>query len=160
MSICSKLFWTIIIPILTYGSEMWVLKGHEIEELRKFQRCIGRRCQRFPKRSPNHSAYASLGWLSIDRYIQIKKMLFIRSITVMDQGDVCRQILVARTNEFIQNMQKHRLNEFDSQIFDLLDVSIRLGIYDKCMQMILNGHYYSKEGWRKNCMGVCIGKGR
>ena len=51
------------------GRELWVLKGEEIEELRKFQRYIGRRCQRYPKRSPNYSAYTPLGWMSIDRVI-------------------------------------------------------------------------------------------
>ena len=45
MSTCSILYWSIIVPIVTYGSELWVLKGDEIEELRKFQRYIGR-CQR------------------------------------------------------------------------------------------------------------------
>ena len=30
-----------------------------------------------------------------------------------------------------------------------MDVSIRTGLYDVCMQKIMNGHYYSKEGWRK-----------
>ena len=148
MSVCSKLFWTIVIPIATYGSEIWVLRNDEVEELRKFQRCIGRRCQRFPKRSPNHSAYASLGWLSIDRYIQIKKLLFIRSITNLDDDDICKRILKVRTNEFVKDIQKHRLNEHDSPVFDLLDVSIRTGMYEICMQMIMNGHYCSKEKWR------------
>ena len=73
MKTCATLFWSIVIPVVTFGSEFWVFKGHEIELLRKFQRQIGRRCQRFPDRSPNYSAYAPLGWLSIDRMVQIKK---------------------------------------------------------------------------------------
>ena len=44
MSTCSILYWSIIVPIVTYGSEIWGLKGDEIEELRKLQRYIGRRC--------------------------------------------------------------------------------------------------------------------
>ena len=149
MATCSKLFWSIIMPIVTYGSELWVMKGDEVEELRKFQRYVGRRCQRFPKRSSNHSAYASLGWLSIDRYIQVKKMLFIRSITILDDDDICKRLLMSRTNDFTEDMCKHRRNENDSPIFDLLDTSIKLGLYKECLQMILNGYYYSKVKWRK-----------
>ena len=33
MKVCSTLFWTIIAPIVTYGCEIWVLKGDEIEIL-------------------------------------------------------------------------------------------------------------------------------
>ena len=142
MSVCSKLFWSIVIPIVTYGCEIWVMKGDEVAELRKFQHYIGRR-------SPNHSSYSALGWLSIDRFIQIKKLLFMRTIAVMDDDDPIKRVLVARTHEFTQDLEKNRRNENDSPIFDLLDTSIRTGMYDTCMQMIMNGHYYSKEGWRK-----------
>ena len=61
MKTCSTIVWTLIIPVLTYGCELWILKGKDIEILRKFQRQIGRRCQRFPSKSPNHSAYSPLG---------------------------------------------------------------------------------------------------
>ena len=40
MKVCTTLFWTIIAPIVTYGCEVWVLRGDEIEMLRKFQRAI------------------------------------------------------------------------------------------------------------------------
>ena len=53
MKTCATLFWSIVIPVVTFGSELWVLKGHQIELLRKFQRQIGRRCQRYRDRTPN-----------------------------------------------------------------------------------------------------------
>ena len=83
MSICTTIFWAIIMPIVSYRSELWVLGGNETELLQKFQRYVGRKCQRFPKRSPNHSAHYPLGWLSIDRFIKVKKLLFLRTILVM-----------------------------------------------------------------------------
>ena len=61
MKVCSTLFWTIIAPIVTYGCEIWVTRGDEIELLRKFQRMIGRRCQRLHSSSPNYSAYLPIG---------------------------------------------------------------------------------------------------
>ena len=36
MSVVTSLFWSIIVPIATYGSEVWVMKGEEIDTLRKF----------------------------------------------------------------------------------------------------------------------------
>ena len=41
MKSCSILFWSIIVPIVTYGCEVWVMSCEEIELVRKFQREIG-----------------------------------------------------------------------------------------------------------------------
>ena len=41
MAVISSLYWSIVVPIVTYGSEVSVMKGDEIDLLRKFQRyCI------------------------------------------------------------------------------------------------------------------------
>ena len=149
MKVCARLFWSIIVPILTYGSEIWVLRGDETEALRKFQRYVGRRCQRFNLKSPNYSAYIPLGWISIDRYIQVKKLLFLRTITVMDENSVCKRILQARANEYGMNMVKSRINENSSPVFDLLNNCADAGMIDICMNMIMNGHIYSKELWKR-----------
>ena len=45
MSIIASLFWTIVVPVVTYGSEVWVMKGDKIESLRKFQQNVGRKSQ-------------------------------------------------------------------------------------------------------------------
>ena len=72
MLICTTIYCSIIMLIVTFGSELLVLGPDEAEHLMKFQRYVGRRCQRFPKRAPNHSSFYPLGWISIDRYIKIK----------------------------------------------------------------------------------------
>ena len=148
MRTCATLFWSIIIPVTTYGSELWSLKCHEIELLRKFQRQVGRSCQRFPNRSPNCSAYAPLGWLSIDRMIQVKKLLFVRTMTILDDSAVCKKLLVTRTQNFIDDMEKGRINEYNCPIFEILKAAEDVGIFGECINMIINGYVYPKEGWR------------
>ena len=149
MAACSILYWSIIVPIVTYGCETWVLSSNEISELRKFQRYVGRRCQCFPKRSPNFGAYTSLGWMSLDRVVQVKKLMFLRTILVMEDDDICKRILVTRARVFADNIEAARLNINCSPIFDILSVSIQVGLYDTCMRMINTGCYYSKEEWKK-----------
>ena len=149
MRTCATLFWSIIIPVVTYGSEIWVLKCHEIELLRKFQQQVGRRCQRFPDRSPNYSAYAPLGWLSIDRMVQIKKLLFVRTMTILDDNAICKRVLKARTQVYIGDIAKGRSNVTDSPVYDILNTAEKVGLFGECINMIQNGHYYSKECWRQ-----------
>ena len=52
MSVCNILFWSIIAPIVTYSSEVWVLQPDEQDLLRKFQRYVCRRGHRFPPPPP------------------------------------------------------------------------------------------------------------
>ena len=149
MKACSVIFWSIIVPIVTYGSELWVLSSSEIEEIRKFQRYVGRRCQRFPKRSPNYSSYSPLGWLSLDRLIQVKKLMFLRTILVMGDEDICKRILVNRAEEFCDNRNTCMRNEFASPIFDILNTCLQVDLFDVCMRMVRTGCYLSKAEWRK-----------
>ena len=149
MATCSILYWSILVPIVTYGSELWVMSSVEINELRKFQRYIGRRCQRFPKRTPNYSAYTPLGWMSIDRVIQVKKLLFLRTILVMEEQDICKRILKVRANDYANNVEKGRMNENSSPIYEILNTSVQAGMFDICMRMINNGCYLSKLEWKK-----------
>ena len=149
MATCSILYWSIIVPIVTYGSELWVMSSGKICELRKFQCYIGRRCQRFPKRTPNYSAYIPLGWMSIDRVIQVKKLLFLRTILVMKDHDVCKRILRARANDFSNNVERGRRSENSSPIYEIMSTSIQAGLYDIRMRMINNGCYLSKFEWKK-----------
>ena len=149
MATCSILYWSILVPIVTYGSELWVLSGEEIGELRKFQRYIGRRCQRFPKRSPNFSSYTPLGWMSLDRLIQVKKLLFLRTILVMKDDDINKRILIKRTNDFANNIETSSANKNKSPIYEILITSIQAGLYDICLRMINTGCHYSKQEWKK-----------
>ena len=77
---CNLIFWTIVMPTITFGCEIWPVRDLDVEKLQKFQRFAGRRIQRFPKRSPACSSFYGLGWIRIETYIQVKKLLFLMSL--------------------------------------------------------------------------------
>ena len=53
----SVIFWQIVVPTVTFGSEVWVCSDNDNKLLLSFQRYAGRRVQRFPFRAPNASSY-------------------------------------------------------------------------------------------------------
>ena len=99
MASCNLIFWMVIVPIITFGSEIWVLSDKDYENLVAFQRFAGRRFQRFPYRSPNGSIFAAMGWARITTYIYIKKLLFILTILRMGAGNVIYDIFKKRFRE-------------------------------------------------------------
>ena len=149
MSVISSLFWTIVVPIVTYGSEVWVLKGEETDSLRKFQRYVGRRSQRFHQHSPNFSAYAPLGWISLEKVVFVKKLLFFRSICIMKDTSPCKRILVSGVNAYNADRAKGSLNLYNSPVYELCNIAGRVNLLDICLNMVLNGHFYNKKQWSR-----------
>ena len=136
-------------PIVSYGAELLVLQPDENVLLRKFQRYVSRHCQRFPKRSPNFSAVNPLGWIDILKFIKVKKLLFLRTILVMPDDSICRQILKTRKEAYVNNPNNGINNVHSSPTFELLNTCSEFDILDMCYTMIENGCHLSKSEWSK-----------
>ena len=92
MGTCNSIFWHVMVPMITFGSEVWVSSQEDEELLLTFQRYAGRRVQRFPYRSPNSTSFYGLGWLKLTTYIKVKKLLFVLTIIKMEVDFVIRKI--------------------------------------------------------------------
>ena len=128
MIACNLIFWAVIIPIVTFGSELWILSEQDNENLMRFQRYAGRRIQRFPKRSPSTTSFFGLGWIRLTTYVLIKKLLFIMTLLRTDAQNVIRTIFVSRLNHYIANLEISNANRFKSPTFDLLNACSKLGL--------------------------------
>ena len=59
----------------------------------------------------------------------MKKVLFIRGISVLPEDSIYRRIFVARLIRYGENKGLARENEFSSPIFDIIRVSDLFGLY-------------------------------
>ena len=127
---------------------MWINSDSDEELILGFQRYAGRRIQRFPQRSPNASSFFGLGWLNLISYINVKKLLFIRSIAKMDADNVIRVIFEHRLKDYVNNTIRCRENRHRSPIFELLNVATVFGVLETVKEMILNvSRLMSKKTW-------------
>ena len=60
MEVCSFLLWSLIVPIVTFASEIWVMRDQDVNALDTFQRYAGRKVQRFLYHSPNETSFMGL----------------------------------------------------------------------------------------------------
>ena len=116
MATCNAIFWQVVVPTVTFGSEVWVGNDKDDELLLAFQRYAGRRIQRFPQRAPNSTSYLGLGWLKLTSYIKVKKLLFVRSILKMDPRNVIRVIFVKRLSKYESDVCQCRKNVHRSPV--------------------------------------------
>ena len=71
-----------------------------------------------------------------------------------------KRILRDRAKFLADNLETSRQNAHYNPIFDILDISIRVGLYDTCMRIITSNVYLSKEEWKKSVWRNVLGKGR
>ena len=143
---CNLIYWTIVIPTLLFGCEVWVIKHKDIELLNAFQRYAARRLQRFRFNSFNATSYACLGWMNIIQFIKARKIIFLRTILVMEEYMPIKRILIAR----IDNYEDDNVNQFDSPLMQILSFCAEFQLLDRVRVMATNpGGIMSKSAWKK-----------
>ena len=146
---CSMLFWAMVIPTVTFASELWVMNDDDIKLLEDFQIYAGRRIQRFQQSSPRETSYTSLGWLRIEIFVYVKKLLFVRSIAVLDNDSIYKQIFVRRLEDFNDDEVKCCENVHMSPTFDIMRVAIIFGLELEVNRLMSGTASYSKTQWKK-----------
>ena len=149
MRVCNLMYHTILIPIITFAAELWVMGDNDIGALDSFQRYAARKFQRFSQRTPRETSVRGLGWMRIENFIYAKKVLFIRTMCVMDDDCIYRKVLEERSRVFNTDVAKCSENGAHSPIFDMLKAAILYGLYQEVMYMINMGCQYSKAAWSR-----------
>ena len=148
MLTCNIIYWSIVVPILTFGSEIWCLSEHDYGNLISFQRLIGKRIQRFPSRAQNSSSFFGLGWMRIPTYIVIKKLLFIMTFLRLKDNSIIKQVFIKRVQDFKSNRVICSENRFDSSTFEMLNAATKLGVFNMIYDMCIdNKPLLSKQKW-------------
>ena len=145
---CGIIFWSLVIPIVTFACEMWILDDDDVKILEDFQLYAGRRIQRFSQSSPRATGYAGLGWIRLEIFVYIKKMLFVRTLAIMNDDALYKRIFLRRYLEFNDNMGQGMVNQLQSPTFDILRISYIFGLYEEVGLMMQGLRYYSKKQWR------------
>ena len=145
---CSILFWAMTVPIVTFSSELWILNDEDVNTIECFQRYAGRRIQRFNSRSPNETSYAGLGWIRLEYFIYIKKLLFIRSIAILENDTLYKSIFINRLIAYQEKRELSRRNEFKSPVLDMFKIAENFGLLTVVKGMLEGTKIYSKSQWK------------
>ena len=142
------IFWALVVPIVTFASELWVLCDDDIKLLEDFQAYAGRRIQRFRHNSPRATSYVGLGWIRLELFIYVKKMLFIRTIAVMSDDSIYKRIFISRYLEYDHDMIRCTKNRLDSPTFDILRIASLFDLYNEVGNMLNGIAFFTKKQWK------------
>ena len=142
---CCLIYWTVVVPTLCFGCELWIMKKKDIQMLQCFQRYSARRLQRLHPRSLSATSRVCLGWLDIVRYIMARKAIFIRTIFVMKDYIPIKTILVDR---IVRTPHDDIVpNTHNSPITDILNTCVQFNLMP-CVRMMARGTILSKAKWK------------
>ncbi len=111
-----KLVTTCIIPIITYGSEVWILTAAETKQAQTILQNILKRILMSPISTPNVLINAETGIWDIETHIMKKQIAYYhRAMTENKVNGATRLITRAETNPWVKQvkkmMEKARLQE-------------------------------------------------
>ena len=152
MSVCNVIFCAIVVPIITFGCDTWVMSDNDKDHLMAFQRLAGRRIQRLPFKSPNATSFFGLGWSRMTTFIQVKKLLFILTILKLKAGHFLKEIFSTRLRANISDRNRCEINQFKSPCFEIFNTCARHGLLETVAGMTLGSEKIpGKKRWSKLC---------
>ena len=114
-----------------------------------FQVYAGKRVQRLFGKSPNICAFYGLGWVRLERYIEVKKLLFIRSILILDPMEPSRKVFCSRMDDYLGSPDTRGQDIHGGVVFDLLNTASNFCVLDDVVSMVRQGHYWPKDLWKR-----------
>ena len=120
-----------------------------ISVLESFQESTGKNIQRLYRLVPNVCAFYTLGWMGLERLVEVKKLLFIRSILALDDDVGTKVAFPEWSNYFFDNPEYCRENSFRSPVYDLLLAVYEFGLGGADREVIESGICISKAQWKE-----------
>ena len=142
------IFWSVVVPIANYGCELLILNDKHLILIEEFQEYAGRRIQRFFNRSPKVSTFFALGWMRLERFIEVKKLLFMHNVLSLEDNEPVKIIFRERFMFFAVSLEDFRDNQFRSPVLDFLLTAETFGILDSVILMVTNERYLTKPMWK------------
>ena len=149
MFTCNAVFWNIVVPTALFGCEVWFLTANDITDIEKFQVYAGKRLQRLHPHTPNICSFAALGWIHLEILIWIRKVIFIRTIFLMEDTEVIKKIFKLRVQRFCENPDVAIINRGRSPVFEMLHAAMHLNMFNMVIEYTEGIREWSKDTWSK-----------
>ena len=152
-TVLGRLYWSVIVPSLLFGCEVTVMLDGDRDKLDVFHRSVARRIQGLSEKTPNVMCMTQLGWLSLSATIDIKCLMFLRTLFMGATPSICHSISISRLTQIpygLVNMTSI------SPMVQLYSVCAKYGLLNHVNYWLDGGRVISKHSWKEIVYKPCI----
>ena len=142
--VASKLYWSLCAPVLTYGCEVQCMSTEAGRELESAHWAIAKQIQRLPRHTPNPCVLPQLGWFTLTGYMNMKMLVFLWKLLVMEMSSMYKRIVVKRIVMICKNDACNK----SGPIANMIKAAEQYNLKQVIVNSIISGTYMSSEQWK------------
>ena len=132
--VLSRVYWSVSVPRMLFGIEVIPLSDSDCQELEKAHRQNAKIIMNVPQSVPNPSVYSTLGWLSMESYIDQMKILFLWKVSVILRNTIYFRVLRFVLSEIVVGRYSSPL----SPICDIAGRFVKHKMYHELVDCVLS----------------------
>ena len=157
-TVASKLYWSMIIPRLTYGLELVELSSNSIRALEKAHLGMAKSIQKLPPNTANIAVLPTLGWWSLSSHLAYKRLMMLWQILSLPMSSLYKAVLIYMF--VLLHTNPTRFQSHGSPIGLIYNACREFGITDMVYDSLLEGRYMSCAQWKVHIRGIIWSKER
>ena len=141
----NKAYWSICVPKLTYGLEIMTLSTSNIQKCESFHAEIAKSIQGLPSQTANYGAVCTMGWMSIQSVIDIKRMTFLWHLLCLPLRTIFKKLLIRRYTSitYCDTVAPQ------GPLYKMLQTCRKYNLLNTVCNALESGIYMSKREWKK-----------
>lgn len=139
--VMSKIYWSTVIPRITYGLEVTPVSDKGIQVMEKGHRNNAIVIQGLPQTTHTPAPLATLGWLSMTAYIALRKILFLWQILCLPDGNIFKRAILYVIGNCIANVNMPNNCIKISPVMDTYSMVCKYGLQDKLRKCIIENDF-------------------
>ena len=146
--VSSKLYWSVSVPIITYGLEVTPVSNECISRLEEAHWSVAKQIQGLPPQTANPAVLPQLGWFTMQGYIDLIRLMFIWRILVMPTECIYKYVILRRIVYNLSELQTQNSILNISPIYEIMKNAKKYNLLEFIKNAVYNGEYISKHQWR------------
>lgn len=148
----SKLYWSISVPIITYGLEVTEITDEAINMLENSHWASAKEIQNLPQNTPNPAVLPQIGWFTLNGHIDFMRLMFLWRIFLMPSMNIYKIVAIHRIVDYFSNITRK------GPIRMILETARKYDLLDVIKDSVFEGFYIPKSAWHKKVKNAIYDK--
>ena len=142
--VLKNLYWTLCMPVLTYGCEVMCLRQEARDMLEKAHFTMCKQIQGLPKQTATPCVLPQLNCISMNCYIDYMQLSFLWRVLTLSVKSLYKVITIKRILRWCETGKQYT----EGPVFNCLYTAKRYNVINFILEAIVSGEYMSIDMWK------------